>query len=242
MQIVDPMDVNKNALQELQKKFDSINLVDVGCARGALLKYTQGMFKSIHSIGIDPIDHYSERPNYTAYVQCAIDSLNSPNEPYVATFYVNQDDQASSLLKMNFDKITSELSDRDSKYYVPWANNLRVIEEKKVIVRTLKSILEEKLPSGTIHLLKIDAEGKDLDVVKSIGDQLSRVCFLSLECSSHTDSSLRIFNEGCHIRDVIPYMNDHGFEVFELFDAALDPKNLTQVSDIVFVNNSFVLG
>jgi hypothetical protein len=35
-------------------------------------------------------------------------------------------------------------------------------------------------------------------------------------------------------------MKSCGFEVFEVFDASLDPQNLTQVSDIVFVNKTLL--
>ena len=240
MQLVEAMDVNRNALLKLKERFDSINIVDVGCARGALLKYSKKMFSSIRSLGIDPIDHFSERPEYTDYLKCAVDLLNESDQQSVTTFYVNQDDQASSLLKMNFDKITSDLSLRGTKYYVPWADRLKIVEEKEVTVRTLKSILDEKMPDGIIHLLKIDAEGKDLDIVRSLGKEISRVCFISLECSSHENTSLRIFKDGCHINEVIPYMKSCGFEVFEVFDASLDPQNLTQVSDIVFVNKTLL--
>jgi FkbM family methyltransferase len=238
MQLSEAMDVNRNALLELKKRFDSINIVDVGCARGSLLKYTKRIFSDVFSIGIDPLNHEFERGNYNHFIQCAIDNVGSDDQ--VMSFYVNQDDQASSLLQMDFANISSDLDERDSKYYIRWAQNLKILREIEINVKSLKTILDEINFPGKIHLLKIDAEGKDLDVVKSLGDHASRVIFVSLECSSHKNDSIKIFKNGCHINDVIPYMNSIGFEVFENFDCEEDPNNLTQMSDIVFVNKSLL--
>lgn len=234
MKLLEAMDVNKNALLTLRKKYNTINLLDVGCARGSLLSYASRYFDNIYSVGIDPLNH--SKPQYNHYLQCAIDDVE---EIKIAKFYVNQDDQASSLLQMDFENISDKLEDKDSKYFIRWAKNLSVIGEIEIPVVSLKSVVDELMPTKVIHFLKIDAEGKDLDVIKSIKEHASRVLFVSLECSSHQNDSIRIFKQGCHINSILPFMDSIGFSIFEKFDCEEDPDNLTQMCDIVFVNKSF---
>lgn len=231
------MDQHKNCLIELSKKYKNINIVDVGCARGALLSYARDMrvFDKIYSIGIDPLDHAHERPEYSAYLQCAVDNVGNKEE--ISDFFVNNDDQASSLLPMNFEHISDSLDERSEKYYVPWAKMLGIKSKISVRVFSLELILNKIMPERKIHLLKIDAEGKDLDIVKSLGSWSSVPDFISLECSAHKNDEIRIFKKGCHVSDVIPYMEGIGYSVFERFNYEEIPNNLTQACDIIFINN-----
>lgn len=235
------METYKNALKEIRNQTSQINIIDVGCARGAFLRHVKDFFSDVYSIGIDPLDHGSHRSNYsmgdfTHYIQCAIDDVDADTK---AKFFINSDDQASSLLEMDFDNITTDKSERESKYFIGCADNLGITEVTEVDVTTLKKIIDNYFDNTIIHFLKIDAEGNDLNVVKSLGDYIGYPQFIALECSSHQDSDIRIFKKGCHINEIIPFMEENGYEIYEKIDHSTDPDNMTQMHDMIFINKNF---
>ena len=233
------METYKNALSELRNKTKEINIIDVGCARGAFLRHVKDFFEDVYSIGIDPLDHGAHRADYslgdfTYYVQCAIDNVK---EESTAKFFINSDDQASSLLEMDFENITSEVGERDSKYFIGGADNLSIRDTIEVNVTRLDKIIEKYIGNRAIHFLKIDAEGNDLNVVKSLGKFINYPLFIALECSSHSDDNIRIFKNGCHINDIIPFMEENGYRIYEKIDHSLDPDNRTQMHDLIFIKS-----
>lgn len=236
------MEIYDDALLMIKNKFNKINLIDVGCARGQFLRIVKNYFTDVYSIGIDPLNHHQERYNYsngdyTYYVQTAVD--NVLKESFVK-FYINSDDQASSLLEMDFENITNDLNDTDSKYYVTWANNLKIKDTMETKVVSLEMIIDNYFQFKDIHFLKIDAEGKDLDIVKSLGRYINSPMFISLECSSHKNNNIRIFKNGCHRDDVVPYMLNNDFEIYKELDYGMQKDNLTQVTDFIFINKKML--
>ena len=84
------METYKNALKEIRSQTSQINIIDVGCARGAFLRHVKDFFSDVYSVGIDPLDHGSHRSNYsmgdfTHYIQCAIDDVDADTK---AKFFV----------------------------------------------------------------------------------------------------------------------------------------------------------
>ena len=237
------MDVNRRPLSFLRSRTSKINVIDVGCARGSLSDYIQNrsnlMFESLYIVGIDPLVHRECEGLYSDIVHCAIDNVG--DSILYADFYVNNDDQASSLLQMAFENISDDLADRDTKYYIEWAKKLGVKSVQKVQVISLKRIVDEFFSNKKIHFLKIDAEGKDLDIMKSMMLESTKniPLFVSMECSSHrAHPEMRIFKNGCHKSDVLDYMKSIGYLVLDCFDYEYVEHNLTQMSDITFVHSS----
>ena len=231
------METYKNALKEIRNKTSKINIIDVGCARGAFLRHVKDFFTDIYSVGIDPLDHGNHRSDYsmgdfTHYIQCAIDNISDNTR---AKFFINSDDQASSLLEMDFDNITENESEKESKYIIRSSDNLRITNVIEVDVTNLKNIIDRYFRDTEIHFLKIDAEGNDLNVVKSLFDYINYPHFIALECSSHSDENIRIFKNGCHINGIIPFMEENGYEIYEKIDHSLDPDNRTQMHDLIFI-------
>jgi len=237
------MSIFNRSLDYLRARESKINIIDVGCARGEFLRIVKECFTDIFSIGIDPLNHFSERVNYSKgdynyYLQYAIDNIN--DDVQTANFFINNDDQASSLLEMDFNNLTDNLNERDSKYYIKWFRNLGIHKIINVQVRSLQKILNEYLlPQTKIHFLKIDAEGKDLDVVKSLGTWKSIPIFIGMECSAHNNKNIKIFKNGCHLNEILPYMESNNYSVFDKFMHEYDQSNLTQMCDIIFKNNNY---
>lgn len=192
------------------KKYDKINVIDVGAARASFLVELEKYFDlgDVYAVGIDPFDH-GVKDHYDKFYQACIDDVKKPVE---MDFYMNAiDDQASSLCVPAEDK----------------KNAFR--EPIKVQVLNLNDIIEDNIPEGTIHFLKIDAEGKDLHIVKSLRkDVLNRIKYIAVECPM-TKPRLEgeVVKEKC-----IEYFQSINFEVFYVHDT----DNGSDVSDVVFVN------
>tara|TARA_A100001515_G_scaffold52996_1_gene41906 strand:+ start:3657 stop:4280 length:624 start_codon:yes stop_codon:yes gene_type:complete len=194
---------------EALKKYDKINVIDIGAARASFLAELERYFdlENVYSIGIDPFDH-GEKDRYDKFYQACIDDVKEPVE---MDFYKNsKDDQASSLC--------SPVKDKEA-----------FSESMKVQVLNINDIIEENLPEATIHFLKIDAEGKDLHIVKSLKKEvLSRIKYIAVECPMTKPRFEEEFVKG----QCIEYFKSINFEVFYTYDSS----NGSDVSDIVFVN------
>ena len=192
-------------LEEL-KQYEKVNVVDVGAARGSFMVELNRVHDSnIFAIGIDPIDH-GIGANYNKFYNVCVDNVDKPTK---VEFFKNLgDDQASSL----FYKDGKSLGEID--------------------VLNLNNIINNDLPVETIHFIKIDAEGKDLDIVKSLcEDTLSRIVYVAIEC---TRSASRFEDE--YTKDqCICYFDSIGFDMYYCHDT----DNGSGISDVVFKNRSF---
>lgn len=197
------------------KNYKKINVVDVGSARASFLlelgKITD--LNNVFSIGIDPVDHEVSHQYTKFYKACVDDVITSVNKKFFKNMV---DDQAGSL--------AVALDARKSQFD----------SGEEVIVLNLNNIIDEQIPSEIIHFIKIDAEGRDMHIVKSLSDSnLKRIKFISVECSNH---SPRFENEYTR-QECIEYMKNKNFSVFHIYDAEQDVGNGMPMSDVVFIND-----
>jgi hypothetical protein len=241
------MQAYKKAIETISSQQNFISVIDIGCARCAfinefLIKYFDR--NSIKSIGIDPLQHsgiYDASKTYNIYVKGCVDNIPKGSIEK-KKFYVNSIDQASSLLKIKTDNFSSDMKNYNSAFYYPQdvINKLAIItNEIDVDVYNLNDIINKYYNNNdVIDFIKIDAEGKDLDIAKSIIDNLYRIKYIGVECSSHKDETLEIFENGSKYKDVIEFFSQHNFEIFEITDYSLEEGNYTQMCDIVFINSN----
>lgn len=193
------------ALKEL-KKFNKVNVVDVGAARASFLFELNQLIdlENVYAIGIDPISHDVE-DHYDKFYHACVDNVDGLRKQI---FYKNTyDDQASSLFSMDGEKIG------------------------EIDILNLNDIINENIPNDIIHFIKIDAEGKDLHIVKSLSeDVLFRTKFISIEC---LHNGVRYDGEFAK-NECIKYFDSIGFDVFFCHDT----DNGSGVSDIVFINSN----
>ncbi len=244
------MEAYKKIIEYLRSKSDKITIIDIGCARSAfinefLIKYFERNL--IKSIGIDPLQHegsFNAEKNYTFYIKGCVDNIEKGciNK---SKFYLNSIDQASSLLKINTKNFSSNLNDYENKFYYPQDIIERLNKIENIIevnVYNLEDIIDKYLDKDEIiDFIKIDAEGKDLEIVKSIKSYLYKIKFIAVECSSHSQKDLAIFVNGSTINDCIEYFECNNFSIYDLTDYSTKEDNLTQMSDVVFINNNFIL-
>lgn len=89
------------------------------------------------------------------------------------------------------------------------------------------------IPDGIVHFIKIDAEGKDFDIVKSLSQSvLNRVKFISVECPNSNPR----FSEEFTKDQFIKYFDSINFEVFYEYNTSTDPSNKSNLSDVIFIN------
>ena len=195
--------------------YDKINVIDVGVARGSFIHELGAVFpeKNIYSIGIDPHPMDNAEDRYTLFIKACVDNIVGIS---TGDMYIHMDTQANSLCINK--------------------NNAGTLEEGDVIgdtatveILNLNTIIEESLSDKVIHFIKIDAEGKDLDIVESLSEStLKRVKYIALECKSGEPR----FDGDRDKIECIRYMEAIGFDV----DYEYETDNGSGISDVVFVN------
>ena len=208
--------------------------IDVGLSDGpphasAWLREIEDVFV----IGFEPVRHsfiasskmLSQIPNsdkrYILY-HCALDNVS---EPTIATINVTHPNIGCSSLYW-------------PKY--GWKQKPRKIEKCDVV--NINSILD-KFPWGKngidhIDYLKMDTQGKDLDIFLSISEEhKKRIIFLKMETSIHDDyvtmSGENVIYEQDH---VIKTILNSGFEIYEKCN---DSYTRGIFVDWVFINSVF---
>ena len=210
------------ALRKLAS-YEKVNVIDVGAARGSFIEELAGVFvqaglgdNEIYSIGIDP-SHREAEEKYDTFIRACVDNVESPREEDL--YIHDKDDQAHSLcISVLEDGGTGEFYPADSRRKV-WVLNLNTIIDYHWW------LFDEQI----IHFLKIDAEGKDLDIVESLSQEnLKRIKYIALECKNGAPR----YEGDRDIDECIEYMKSIGFDVSFRWDA----DNNSQLSDVVYVN------
>ncbi len=105
----------------------------------------------------------------------------------------------------------------------------RSTTDVRVPVRTLDSILENCAIQRKKLLLKIDVEGAEMDVLRGAVDALKHTVAAVIETSIAVK-----YKTGAEFSEVVQFMKEHGFSVFDLLAGANKSGKLYQV-DTVFV-------
>jgi FkbM family methyltransferase len=151
--------------------------IDVGCQDECLDSVTRYFYdRGWNGINIDPVkeyhDQYQKNRPRDINVCCAIGSSEG-----TADLYVAQNCGLSTLLS--------------SRAVYAATLGVQVLPARTVRIRQLNSILAEHLPEHTrISFLKIDVEGKELDVLKGLDMNVFRPIILVIETTKPNTSTL----------------------------------------------------
>ena len=213
-----------------------INFIDVGVYQGMFLNKINQFLNSkpLYSVGIEPNNSHNSLFKYTVSFNCAVDDVN---EPIYLPFTFNADcDACSSLLKMKTEEVTHNKQEYDTKWYCPTPIQ-KVLKVEPVLVNSMSNILDtiDHFKTNKIHYLKIDAEGVDIRVVKSMKEYLKKTTFIQIETISSKNKSIKLFEGQTHIDEDIVSMKEMGFELFDMVDYSLT-SNLSPGADAVFIN------
>jgi hypothetical protein len=240
---------------ELAKAFDvikktqppTINIVDVGVLRGSFYEDAQKYIGNLPAfwIGVEPdicFPHITKV--YNTIYNVAVDDVDVPEK---RTFHINSDRGISSLLELNKEYWTNN-PEEEGKYYIPsHVVADTIIEEKEVDVVSMKYILDSisKFSKEHIHFLKIDAQGVDINVVKSMKGYLDKTLFIMIESITNTDKNAVLYKNQSNIEEDILVMESLGFEMFSMKDygKCIGPQSgmpCSPEADVVFINKSFI--
>ena len=229
--------VYDSAFIELKNTYDEINVVDVGAARGSFLVELEKIYelKDVYAIGIDPFNH-QVKDHYDKFFQICVDNVDSPTKK---EFFINADDQTSSLCKLQTENLSTDLNDKNKFYYSQSILDkiTQIQEVVEVDVLNLDTLINEELPEGIVHFIKIDTEGKDLDIAKSLSDDtLGRTKFICIECPNFISR----FEGEANKQECVDYFESKNFKVFDFINYEEDLTNRQPMSDVVFINEDNV--
>lgn len=194
-------------------------IVDVGAYIG------QTLVNILKQIGVDNFKAYAFEPSKSAYPvindhRVKVIHKAVSTEDCTKTFYECKNKVSSSLLPFTTDKDkwigAGDAFDPSSQYNVECIRLDTFMDEEG---------LEE------IDVLKIDAQGHDLDVIKSLGDKLRNVKQIIAEVAV-TDFDL--YENGCKKDEMFQFMETNNFSVFK---SELQTHN--QELNVYFRNNNF---
>lgn len=216
---------------------DKYLIVDVGCRGGDLVKLIKHKFSAKY-IGIDPSPGAGSSL-YDEFYPVAIDNVTSKE---MRTFYTYPNDSGcNSLLPMNKDLVTHDKSEYNNKWYVD--NNIEEGEESIVVPTiSLKELLAESssfLEIQAIHFLKIDAQGLDIHVVKSLGDILKKTYMIQIESAIISNPNAVLYKGQQTFEKDIQDMQSLGFEKWHMVDYSIN-KDASPEADIIFINTELL--
>ena len=219
--------VNKlNALSD-----DLLMVVDVGCHKGHFIEeFRSSVRKNLYTIGIDPLD-FNITHKYNLYIQAAIANVDLPT---TRTFYEHIEPGCSSLLKMNTEIISHEDQESPSKWFVPWEIE-QVVNETPVVVSSLENLLDQiEKPIDTIHYLKVDSQGMDIKVVKSLRKYLEKTMFIQIESVISHSPDVVLYKGQQIMEQDIGSMYELGFILLDVIYH--NPGFKVNEADVIFFN------
>ncbi len=209
---------------------DRINFVDVGCAIGDYQRrfMKPKITKKLFSIGIDPID-FEQRAPYSVYAKMAITGKKPGS--YDFHLYGGRFKETSSLARIRTDHVTHDEKEKHEKFFHP-----ALIETPRGTIKVdavpLSHLVEKHgLQDDTIHFLKIDVQGTDLEAFLSLGKYVKNVLFLQLE-SIYSEKRKHVLYEGQLLfEDEEPVLEKLGFRLLNVARFPAGPE-----ADVMWVN------
>tara|TARA_Y100001936_G_C16078493_1_gene675862 strand:+ start:1540 stop:2160 length:621 start_codon:yes stop_codon:yes gene_type:complete len=195
-------------------------VVDVGAYIGHTL------IQILRQIGVNDFNAYAFEPSRSAYP-----IINDPRikvlrkavstENCIKTYYECKNKVSSSLLPF----ITE-----NKEKWVGAGDAFDAFAEYDVECVRLDTFMDEENLTE-IDVLKVDAQGHDLDVIKSLGDKLKNVKQIIAEVSI-TDFDL--YENGCKKDEMFEFMETNNFSVFRS-----ELQTHDQELNVYFRNNNF---
>ena len=156
-------------------------------------------------------------PNITL-VQKAVSTSNENK-----IFHETRDAVCASLLPFSEDKLKWKVGNSPMGH-----TQFDVVDEYEVECIRLDDFLDANSIKSVEHL-KVDAQGHDLDVIKSLGSRLKDVRTIVAEARL---TDFHMYEGDCHRDELVQYMKDNGFSVQDTQKQTYD-----QEENILFVRD-----
>ena len=216
--------------EEFYKKTlpSKITLLEVGANKGQWLSQIISLYPNAEIFSFEPIPGITPSYPNVKLENCAVDI----EDDMIKTLFITRDNVTSSLLELD-NSITNTFIDFvDEKGMLHKKSDFDIVD--KIIVKTkrLDTIIKQKNISE-IHYLKIDTEGNDLNVFKSLGKYKNIVWGFEIEVWNESNT---LFKGSIPRDECIEIIQSNGFILVDKF---VHGKGLS--SDLLFINNNFVI-
>lgn len=138
-------------------------------------------------------------------------------------------DGTHSVLETNTEEMNKYLVPGDGGPVPSCAEGWTVVRKVKVPCATLKTVIE-KLKIDFVQFLKIDTQGHDFEVIKSLGDKFNIVKFIKCEVQV---TDFEVYKNQSKKEDVVNFLKEKGFELINISKETFD-----QEEDLIFENKN----
>ena len=198
-------------------------ILDVGAAIGITIARAYTHFPNSKIYGFEPgkrsfgalIDNVGSHPN-VELLQVAVDEDETPR-----TFHESRNPSCSSLLPFTADKTKWKVDHGGHSHF-------DIIDSYIVPCTRLDNFLKIN-NINTVKHLKVDAQGADLRVIKSLGNRLKDVETILAEARL---TDFHLYEGDCHKDELVQYMKDNGFSI-----AGSEKQTYDQEENILFKRN-----
>lgn len=224
MRIFEYPNVDYDLINSVLKKTNKKLRIDVGTSINApVTKYWLKNLSDIISIGIEPNPDCVYKDNLWDGKIVSIPKVFE-NEPQKEFYFhiIGACDNIDSLSTSKFHVMTVNSGCSSLlEPILPFKNG--IILDRMIEVKTFPmQELLDKIDIDFIELIKIDTQGKDLDIVKSMKNHIHKVCYLDLE-----DDCTKDYKGASSRNSIVSYMNNVGFHLYENYDGNLRFKNVS---------------
>jgi FkbM family methyltransferase len=194
--------------------FKPRTVIDVGVATGTWPLYD--VFRDARVVLVEPI--LEVRPHLEAIVSAL------PHAEYVLAAACSR----RGRVVMNVPRDTARSSTRWESDFQPGE-----VTKREVMGITLDDLARERHLEGP-HLLKLDVQGAELDVLEGAGNTLEETEYVVLECCLY-----EFFAGGPLLAEVVGYMRARGFVVYDVLSIHYRPLDgAVSTLDLAFVKEA----
>lgn len=163
-------------------------------------------------------------------------NINALNNIYIFKQAVSSSAGVKDFYEANYTNSSSLLHFNDKgvetwKHPTPTTPKLETISTYDVECVRLDEWMAENGIKGDIDFLKIDTQGHDLEVIKSLGEEIKRVKEITAEVQI---VETEVYKNSSKREDLFEYMKQKGFSIWKI-----QPWSHNQEQNIWFTNNRF---
>jgi FkbM family methyltransferase len=219
-------------------------IFDIGANNGSSLYEFRGWWPSSDVHCFEPqkecwpdLEKLAEDPNNlgNTYIhKFAVGSINSERE----NFYTHDlNTGISGLHKLNIDSKDSVLlNDLRGDDIRLDAYSKTINHQRLVPVRRLDTFLEEQQGLDKIHLMKLDVQGHEVEVLKGMGDKLSNVAVILTELNFYD-----LYEKNLSFLELESILAPSGFAFYDISHISKNPLNgRTDWIDVIYVNTKLL--
>lgn len=191
-----------------------VNLIDVGAVGELFAPWPKNAYRIRHLLKFEPRANSAPQPNVTSY-DAALWKANETRPFYI---YKGRKGSGSSLFEQNIEYVRENyetLRQRGPKELADtWFERSALDHVEQLECRTLDSVLAQLEPRP-YHLLKIDAQGADYEILQG-SETLLRTSCVALHLELYT---VPLYKGITLLPDVVNFLKSYGFELAKQYPA-----------------------